>query len=83
MNGFKKWFETFLTEKNLPYESWELISKNGKLNIIDTDVVIEHVKIAPNHEQKQIKEMMVKIDFRNGNINHFFKRLAEAMVQDM
>lgn len=53
MNGFKKWFETFLTEKNLPYESWELISKNGKLNIIDTDVVIEHVKIAPNHESKK------------------------------
>ncbi len=83
MNEFNKWFETFLGEKNLPYESWDLISENGTLNIIDSDVVIEHIKIAPDHEQKAIKEMIIKIDFANGNINHFFKHLAGALVQDL
>jgi hypothetical protein len=83
MNGFNKWFETFLTEKNLPYESWEMESQNGTFNIIDSDVVIEHIKIAPDHEQKAIKEMIVKIDFKNGNVNDFFKHLAGALVQDI
>ena len=33
MSEFIKWFETFLEEKNLPYESWELMSENGTLNL--------------------------------------------------
>jgi len=83
MNGFNKWFETFLEEKKLPYESWDLISENGTLNIIDTDVVIDRIKIAPVHEQKQIKDMIIKIDFSNGDIKDFFKHLAGALVQDL
>ena len=83
MNGFIEWFETFLDEKKLPYESWEIMSENGTLNIIDSDVVIEHIKIAPDQEQKQIKAMIVKIDSANGNINHFFKHLAGALAQNM
>lgn len=83
MNGFNQWFETFLEEKNLPYESWDLMSENGTLNIIDTDVVIDHIKIAPDLEQKQIKEMLIKIDFANGDINHFFNHLAGALVKDL
>ena len=83
MNGFIEWFEAFLDEKKLPYESWEIMSENGTLNIIDSDAVIEHIKIAPDQERKQIKEIIVKIDFANGNINHFFKHLAGALAQNM
>jgi len=83
MSEFIKWFETFLKEKNLPYESWELMSENGTLNLIDSDVVIENIKIAPDHEQKQIKDIIIKIDFMNGNINHLFKHLAGALAQNM
>ena len=83
MNDFLNWFETFLQEKNLPYESWEIMSENGTPNIIDSDVVIEHIKIAPVHEQKHIKDMIVKIDFLNGNVNPFFKHMAGALAQNM
>lgn len=83
MNNFQEWFKTFLEEKSLPYESWDFMSGNGTFNIIDSDVVIEHIKIAPDREQKQIKEMIVKIDFANGDINRFFHHLAGALVQDI
>lgn len=78
--GFTKWFETFLDEKNLPFASWEIEAADGMTHMIDSDVVIEAIKTAPVSEQAQIKNTIVKIDFRNGNINHFFKHLAGALV---
>jgi hypothetical protein len=77
--NFIKWFETILEEKQLPYEGWQ-IEVDGVTHLIDTDVVIEHIKIAPISEQKQIKDVIVKIDFVNGNVNHFFKHLAQALA---
>ena len=43
-------------------------------------VVIEHIKAAPLHEQKAIKTTLVKIDFMNGDIRHFFRHLAQAIA---
>lgn len=80
MSDFISWFELFLEEKNLPYASWVIEDEDGLQHIIDNMVVIEHIKIAPKHEQSKIKDMIVKIDFHNGNVNHFFEHLAKALV---
>ena len=77
---FKKWFETFLAEKDLPFVSWEIKDRNGEVNFIDSDVVVEHILIAPEDEQSKIKDVIVKIDFANGDVNHFFKHLATALI---
>jgi len=77
--GFTEWLETFLEEKNLPYEMWE-IEVDGCLHYIDSDVVIEAIKNAPKNEQEQIKKTIIQIDFNNGNVNHFFKYLAKALI---
>lgn len=79
MTNFNKWFETFLNEKDLPYQSWE-IEHDGQTHYIDSDVVVEAVKGAPAHEQASIKNTIVKIDFMNGDVNHFFRHLAGALV---
>jgi hypothetical protein len=76
---FKNWFETFLDEKALPFKSWE-IQVDGEIHFIDSDVVIEAILNAPEHEQKAIKEMIVKIDFVNGNVNDYFKHLATGLI---
>ena len=78
---FKEWFQTFLEEKDLPIVSWEIKDLNGVSNFIDSDVVIEAIYGAPSHEQAQIKDTIVKIDFANGNVNHFFKHLATGLVR--
>ena len=79
MSQFNKWFETFLSEKDLPYASWE-IETDDNFHIIDSDVVVEAIKGAPAHEQAQIKNTIVKIDFCNGDVNHFFEHLARGLV---
>ena len=77
---FTKWFDTFTEEKNIPFISWDLTDSNGVLHLIDNDVVMEHNKIAHPSEQAQIKDVIVKIDFANGDVNHFFKHLAGAII---
>jgi hypothetical protein len=80
--SFLTWFETFLEEKNLPYEQWEITGPDGTTHMINSDVVIEQIKDAPSHEQAGIKDKIVQIDFANGDVNDYFKYLAEALVQN-
>lgn len=75
------WFDTFLDEKNLPYVVWEIVDRAGMTHFIDSDAVIETIQNAPAEEQKKIKDIIVKIDFHNGDVNHFFRHLAEGMVE--
>ena len=77
----KKYLETFFDEKEIRFESWE-IEHGGQTHFIDTEYVIEAIKIAPTHEQKQVADTLRKIDFANGNVNHFLKFLAEALVKN-
>lgn len=80
-NSFIKWFETFLSEKNLPFETWE-IDAALVTHFIDSDIVIESIKSAHKIEQKKIKDMIVRIDYMGGNVNHFFKHLASALAHN-
>lgn len=77
---FTKWFNTFLEEKDLPYQSWEIDTESG-WHMISSDVVIESIKNAPLPEQLAIQKTIIKIDFANGDVNHFFKYLAKALAE--
>lgn len=77
--NFNKWFDTFLEEKELPYAAWEIETADN-VHMIDSDFVVEAIKSAPVHEQAKIKNTIVKIDFCNGDVNHFFEHLANALV---
>jgi len=76
-----KWLNKFVSEKGLDLE--HLFEKEGPsgLNMIPLGVVLEHIRIAPEREQAAIKNMLVRIDFKNGNVMHFFDHLAGALVQ--
>lgn len=79
---FNKWFETFLSEKKLPYVQWELTDKDGVNHLIDNDMVIEAIKNATVIEKKKIKSRLVQIDFFKSDPNHFFKYLANALINN-
>lgn len=74
------YFETFFSEKNLPYAMFE-IELDDEVHMIDNETVIEMIKTAPAREQAQIKQMIVKIDFVNGDVNDFLRHLAECFVK--
>lgn len=79
---FNKWLDTFIEEKEIDLEeSFEVEGPEWGTNIMSYGVIIEHIKIAPTHEQKAIKDMIVKIDFQNGDVKHFFRHLAKAIAK--
>lgn len=78
--NFEKWFRTFLAEKELSVIDWEIVNDNGTKHFISSSVVVEHILVASPDEQAKIKDIIVQIDFRNGDVNHFFKHLAGALV---
>lgn len=79
-NAFNKWFTTFLEEKNLSHQEWTIPGADGVDNFIDSDVVIEAIQNCSSLEQKKIKDMIVKIDFANGDVNDYFKHLAKGLI---
>ncbi len=80
---FDKWFDTFLEEKNLPSVEWEIDDDMGFTNFINSDVIIETIKGTTLSEKIKIKDMIVKIDFVNGDVNDYFKHLARGLVNHM
>ena len=78
---FKEWLNTFIEEKeidlDLPFE----ITKNGNLNIMSYKTIYEHILITTVEEKKKIKDMIVKIDFLNGDVLNFFRHLGNAIAR--
>ena len=70
---------TFFKEKDIPFQAWE-IESNGQTHMIDNEVVIEAVKATTGSEREQVKNTLIKIDFHNGDVNHFLKHLAHGLV---
>lgn len=80
-NAFGKWLDTFIAEKNIDTEhAFEVEGPSGA-NHIPVGCVIEAIKSTSAHEQAAIKDMIVKIDFVNGDVLHYFAHLAKAIAK--
>ncbi|MCT4584091.1 MAG: hypothetical protein N4A54_04115 [Peptostreptococcaceae bacterium] len=79
MMNFGKWLDTFIEEKELPIKNFAIEHK-GFTHFIDSKKVISLIKQAPSQEQEQIKSIIVKIDFKNGDVNHFLEHLAKGYI---
>lgn len=80
--AFATWLDTFVDEKGLDTE--HIFTKQGPVwgdNIIPLSVVLAEVKNTSAAEQQGIKNMLVKIDFANGDVMHFFDHLAGALAR--
>ena len=83
MNNVNNWLDTFIDEKNINKHDTFEINKNGSLNIISYGSIIDHIKITSKQEQEQIKKTIVKIDFFNGDVLHFFRHLGQALAKEL
>ena len=70
----------FFAEKDIPEVSWTLTDNDGVEHHLSNLVVIEHIACVSVAEAKGIAGVLRKIDFANGNVNHFFKHLAGALI---
>lgn len=79
-HDFLNWFNTFLEEKGLLYKLYQ-IEVDGNTHFIDSELIIDLIKKAPYQEQSQIKNVIVMIDFKNGDVHHFFEHLATGYIK--
>ena len=79
----EKKFDLIKNSVSLHHQTTAIIEVEGQsgTNFIPLGVIVEHIAIAPTHEQNQIKNTLVKIDFLNGDIMHFFTYLAKAIAR--
>ena len=77
---FNNWLETFITEKGIDLEQGFEVAGPSGANHMKYAHVVDAIKQAPAHEQRGIKDMLVKIDFRNGDVRHYFCHLAQAIA---
>jgi hypothetical protein len=80
INEFKKWLETFIEEKGVDTEQVLKVAGPSGENSIPVACLLEAILQAPVHEQAGIKTMIVKIDFVNGDVLHYFQHLARAIA---
>jgi hypothetical protein len=79
--NFKNWIDTFVSEKGIDLEErFELEGPSGT-NSFTYGVIVEHIKLTVGSEMRAIKTIIVKIDFANGDVTHFFRHIAQALVK--
>lgn len=79
---FNTWIDTFVEEKGIDLE--EVLEVEGPewgTNYIPVGCIVDLMKQTTKQEQAAIKATLVKIDFRNGDVLHYFKHLAKAVAQ--
>lgn len=78
--AFGTWLDTFIEEKGLDLEGSFTVKIPNQVHIMPYGVVVEAMKGAPDHEQKKIKDMLVIIDFKNRDVKHYLRHLAQALA---
>lgn len=78
--AFNKWLDVFIAEKRLDLET--IIEAKGPsgMNYIPLANLLGAIKAAPRVEQKAIQMMIIRIDFKNGDVMDYFKHLAKAIA---
>lgn len=76
----KKYLETLFDEKNISLETSIEAQGASGTNFMTLQTVVDAIVIAPKHEQRKIKDILVQIDFKNGDVLHFIKHLANALA---
>jgi len=78
--NFNNWLDTFINEKGVDLDATFEVEGAMGANVMPYGVVVEAIKSAPDHEQRAIKSTIVKIDFVNGDVRHFFRHLGQALA---
>jgi hypothetical protein len=77
-----EYLRNFFAEKDIPETTFEKVSRSGTTHFVDNAVVVEHLNVIEDESiLRGIEDTLRKIDFRNGDVNHFLEHLAGAVVE--
>ena len=77
---FANWLDTLIEEKGIDLEQGFTVEGPSGENHMTYENVVFAIKGASANEQAGIKNMLVRIDFANGDIRHYFRHLAQAIA---
>jgi hypothetical protein len=77
---FNDWLDTFTAEKGLDAEQTFSVRGPSGENHIPLGCILDAIKSTTPAEQAAIKNTIVKIDFCNGDVCHYFGHLAQAIA---
>jgi len=80
-DNFGKWLDTFIDEKELDREKTFEFTVGGTWHYMPLGVVIDTIKTLPKVQKDKIKSTIVMIDFKAGNVMHYFEYLAKGIAQ--
>ena len=69
-------FYNFFSEKTGIKDSFDITLDDGSFHIVETGVILEMIEKTKGTERKNIEMIIRKIDFQNGDVNHFLNHLA-------
>ena len=81
-NIFNSWLDTFIEEKGIDLGQILEVKTDKNTHYFEVGNIIENIKATTPKEQEEIKNMIIKIDFYNGDVVDYFKHLAQALVQN-
>lgn len=79
--NFATWLKTFIEEKRIDTDQMIEVEGRSGTNWIPVGCLVEAMVAAPTHEQRGIREMIVRIDFQNGDVMRYFRHLARAIAR--
>lgn len=72
----------FFAEKDIEPRIFEKTSRSGLTHMVPNEVVVEHMKHLEDPEIiKNLENTLRRIDFKNGDVNHFLEHLSGAVVE--
>lgn len=81
-SAFNKWLDTFIEEKGIDLEQVIEIKTETNIHYFEVGNIIANIKATTPEEQAGIKDMIVKIDFHNGDVVDYFRHLAQALAEN-
>ncbi len=76
----RTYLETLFDEKGISLDTPFEVRGASSTNYMTLENVVDAITSAPQHEQRAIKDMIVKIDFANGDVFDYMKHLAKAIA---
>lgn len=75
------YLHSFFSEKEIPYKVFKVTDSQGLTHDIPNEVVVEAISQTRGSERKKIEDTLRKLDFRNGDVNHFLAHLAKGLAE--
>ena len=77
---FEKWLDRFIDEKDIDVTEEFKSEKDGISKTFSYKDVLNNIKTTSEKEQGKIKEMLIIIDYNNGDVKDFLKHLSKALI---